>query len=69
MTIFNERIAADAIAVSLFRDLKSKRLMKIGIDEVRAAVVGFNSCLLQFDRPMTMQQTEDLENLTLRKSL
>lgn len=64
--VINQSQSARSIAESLFRDLKSKRLSKIGIDEVRSAIVGFNACLTEYDRPMTNIEFGIMETQVLR---
>lgn len=59
--------ASNDLAESLLRDLRSKRISKIGSDDVRCAVTGFNTCLTQSNRPMTNEQFEFMEMLVLRE--
>lgn len=66
--LFYDRKVIDDIAENLLLALKEKRLLKIGIEEVRSAVAGFNSCLMQFDnKSMTRRQMEDMEGNIIRK--
>lgn len=62
----NIAYCANSIAAALFRAGKAEIITKIGIDDIRAAVVGY---LAAGPHILTKYDTEQLIEATLRKTL